>query len=83
MKIACTQGSTTAKAGLRRAAKRQRAKSPRPVVLTPRKLEVAVRLIEGGYGRRLVALMIGVDIATLRRKLRTYTPSGGTLRTSS
>ena len=56
------------KAGMA-AARRRGEHVGRPVILTPEKLDLARRLIAEGKGRSVVARMIGVDPATLRRGL--------------
>jgi DNA invertase Pin-like site-specific DNA recombinase len=56
------------KAGMA-AAKRRGKRAGRPVVLTPEKLDLARRLVGEGKGKAIVARMIGVGPATLRRGL--------------
>ena len=51
------------------AARRRGKHVGRPVMLTPEKLDLARRLIAEGKGRAIVARMIGVGPATLRRSL--------------
>ena len=57
------------KAGMQ-AARRRGKHVGRPVILTPEKLDLARRLIAEGKGRSIAARMVGVDPATLRRKLK-------------
>ena len=56
------------KAGMA-AARRRGRHVGRPAVLTPEKLDLAVRLLAEGKGRAVTARMIGVSPATLRRVL--------------
>jgi DNA invertase Pin-like site-specific DNA recombinase len=60
--------SERTKAGLR-AAKRRGKRAGRPVALTPEKRDMALKLIDEGTGRGIVARMVGVSPATLRRSL--------------
>lgn len=63
-----TMISDRTKAGIK-AARRRGKRLGRPAVLTPEKLDMARRLIAQGKGRAIVARMIGVGPATLRRGL--------------
>lgn len=56
------------KAGMQ-AARRRGKHVGRPVILTPEKLDLAKRLLAENKGRAVVARMVGVDPATLRRAL--------------
>lgn len=60
--------SERTKAGLK-AARRRGKRAGRPPSLTPEKRDMALRLIEEGKGRAVVARMVGVGPATLRRHL--------------
>lgn len=60
--------SERTKAGMGAARRRGRPVG-RPAVLTPEKLDMARRLIAEGKGKAIVARMIGVGPATLRRGL--------------
>ncbi len=51
------------------AARRRGKKVGRPVALTPEKLDLARRLVAEGKGRAIIARMVGVGVATLRRTL--------------
>jgi DNA invertase Pin-like site-specific DNA recombinase len=51
----------------------------RPSTLTPEKLDLAQRLLEEGKGHAVIARMIGVNPATLRRALNGPNGSGGTV----
>jgi DNA invertase Pin-like site-specific DNA recombinase len=56
------------RAGMK-AAQRRGKRVGRPPVLTPEKADLATRLLAEGKGKAIVARMIGVDPATLRRAL--------------
>ncbi len=60
--------SERTKAGMKAARRRGKAVG-RPPALTPEKLDLARRLVAEGKGRAVVARMVGVGSATLRRGL--------------
>jgi len=60
--------SERTKAGMH-AARRRGKRIGRPAALTPEKLDMARRLAAEGQGRAIVARMVGVGLATLRRGL--------------
>ena len=60
--------SERTRAGMK-ASRRRGIKPGRPIVLTPEKRNMALKLIEEGNGKGVVARMVGVSPATLRRAL--------------